>query len=56
VVASIAVIGILVAVVLLIRWSAHRSDEIIGFYDEEEDSPVAETLLRTNEMKGNSML
>ncbi|MGA9594677.1 MAG: hypothetical protein WBV06_00855 [Acidimicrobiia bacterium] len=51
----IGVIGILVAVVLLIRWSAHRSDEIIGFYDEE-DSPVAETLLRTNEMKGNSML
>jgi hypothetical protein len=53
--AWIGVIAILIAVVLLIRWSARRSNEIIGFYDEDEDSPVTETLLRTNEMRGNSM-
>lgn len=49
----IVVIAMLVGVVLAIRWSANRSKDVVEYYDEVDD-PTAETLLRTNEMRGNS--
>ncbi|MDX2466269.1 MAG: hypothetical protein QNL12_03065 [Acidimicrobiia bacterium] len=47
-------IAICVGVVLAIRWMGRRSAEITEYYSESDD-PTAETLLRTNEMRGNHL-
>ena len=53
--AWVGIAAILSGVVLAIRWAARRSQEIHDYYSDGEDTTTAETLLRTNEMRGNSM-
>ncbi|MDJ0952211.1 MAG: hypothetical protein QNJ81_00905 [Acidimicrobiia bacterium] len=53
--AWLAIVAILTGVVWAIRWSARRSQDIHDYYSDGEDTTTAETLLRTNEMRGNSM-
>ncbi len=43
---------VLVGINLAVRWSARHSKDIADYY-EDFDDPTAETLLRTNEMRGN---
>lgn len=49
----IVMIGvIIVGINLAVRWSSRYSRDIADYYEDFED-PTAETLLRTNEMRGN---
>ncbi len=54
-VAWAGIAAILIGVVWAIRWSARRSQDIHDYYSDGKDTTTAETLLRTNEMRGNSM-
>ncbi|MCP4306080.1 MAG: hypothetical protein GY926_05770 [bacterium] len=46
------VIVVIVGINLAVRWSSRHSQDIADYYEDFED-PTAETLLRTNEMRGN---
>jgi len=50
------VVGIIVlisaAIISFSRWAMHQSEEISGFYDENQGSTVEGTLPHLNEMHG----
>jgi hypothetical protein len=50
------VVGIIVvisaAIISFSRWAMHRSEEISGFYDENQGRTVDDTLPHLNEMHG----
>ncbi len=53
----LAVVLVIVGVVIIginlaVRWASRHSRDIADYYEDSED-PTAETLLRTNEMRGN---
>ncbi len=53
--AWILIAAILIGVVATIRWAGKRSMDVHDYFSEGEDTTTAEVLLRTNEMRGNSM-
>ena len=49
----LVIIGVtIVGINLAVRWASRHSRDIADYYEDAED-PTAETLLRTNEMRGN---